>query len=138
MENPLNKVLANTPPPPPPEVKIRTMRSDIESMMESGGGAPAFRDVAVSGLSMEGYKTQTSAPTPMPDLGSFSIPAAPAVAPTSVSTPTAAAPDSAPATPGFTPEAGSGNNIAPIVIVAIVAILAIGVVAYFAYTIFAK
>jgi len=31
--------------PPPPEVKIRTMKSDIESMAHLGGGAPQFRSV---------------------------------------------------------------------------------------------
>ena len=53
MENPLSKVLTSAPPPPPAEVKIRTMRSDIASMTRSGGGAPSFENVAVSGLSLE-------------------------------------------------------------------------------------
>jgi hypothetical protein len=44
-------VLANTAPPPPPEVKIRTMRSDIESMAKTGGGLPQFQNVKVSNLS---------------------------------------------------------------------------------------
>src|ERR1700722_7939493 len=37
-------------PPPPSEVKIRTMRSDLESMTASGGGLPRFANVKVSGL----------------------------------------------------------------------------------------
>ena len=48
-----DKTVVTTPPPPPSEVKIRTMRSDIESMMRSGGGAPSFQNVSVTGLSME-------------------------------------------------------------------------------------
>lgn len=40
-------------PPPPAEVKVRTMRSDIESMKQSGGGLPQFQNVTVEGLSME-------------------------------------------------------------------------------------
>ncbi|HUC31310.1 MAG TPA: hypothetical protein VMR99_01315 [Candidatus Paceibacterota bacterium] len=143
MDNPLSKVLTNAPPPPPSEIKIRTMRSDIDSMMKSGGGAPSFQNVAVSGLSLEReYKAPVSSQTPMPDLGSFSIPAPPpppAVARTSSFAPDlSSAPVSAPAAQEFTPVADSGPNIVPIVIVTLVAILAIGVVAYFAYTIFAK
>lgn len=38
-------------PPPPPEVKIRTLRSDLESMAQSGGSSPQFRSVAVPGVS---------------------------------------------------------------------------------------
>jgi len=37
-------------PPPPPEVKVRTLRSDIESMVKSGGSAPQFRSVKAPGL----------------------------------------------------------------------------------------
>ena len=40
-------------PPPPSEVKVRTMRSDLESMTRSGGGAPRFENVAVTGLTMQ-------------------------------------------------------------------------------------
>ncbi len=32
-------------PPPPPEVKVRTMKSDLESMARSGGAAPQFQSV---------------------------------------------------------------------------------------------
>ncbi len=42
-----------TAPPPPPEVKVRTMRSDLESMAKSGGGLPSFANVRVSGLPSE-------------------------------------------------------------------------------------
>lgn len=51
----LEKVeLPETPsaPPPPAEVKIRTMRSDLESMARSGGGMPQFQNIAVPGLSL--------------------------------------------------------------------------------------
>jgi cytoskeletal protein RodZ len=40
----------STAPPPPSEVKVRTMRSDIESMAKSGGGLPSFANIKVSGL----------------------------------------------------------------------------------------
>jgi hypothetical protein len=40
----------STAPPPPSEVKVRTMRSDLESMAKSGGGLPSFANVKVSGL----------------------------------------------------------------------------------------
>lgn len=40
----------STAPPPPSEVKVRTMRSDLESMAKSGGGMPSFTNVKVSGL----------------------------------------------------------------------------------------
>jgi hypothetical protein len=141
MDNPLNKVLTKAPPPPPLEVKIRTMRSDIDSMMKSGGGAPSFQNVAVTGLSLEGHQAPTSSPTPMPNLGSFSTPAATVTTPVVSRAPVepAAPLGSVPAAQDVTPEGGSsGSNIMPIVIVVIVAVIAIGVVGYFAYTIFAK
>lgn len=46
-------VVRNQAPPPPSEVKIRTMRSDLSSMAQSGGGIPRFESVTVDGLSME-------------------------------------------------------------------------------------
>jgi nitrate reductase NapE component len=156
MENPLNKVLTSAPPPPPTEVKIRTMRSDIESMMRSGGGAPSFQNVAVSGLSLEREKHQApiAERTPMPAPASFSIPAAPVVkvvAPASVSPVAAAASGAAgfaPATDAaetdsptaqeFVPEPASESHLVPILVVTLVAILAVGVVGYFAYSLFLK
>jgi len=45
-------------PPPPPEVKVRTMRSDLESMAKSGGGAPRFQNVAVAGLATQNEPSQ--------------------------------------------------------------------------------
>ena len=48
-----DKTVVTTAPPPPSEVKIRTMRSDIDSMMKSGGGAPSYQNVSISGLSLE-------------------------------------------------------------------------------------
>ncbi len=41
-----------TAPPPPPEVKVRTMRSDLESMAKSGGGLPRFETVQVENMGM--------------------------------------------------------------------------------------
>ncbi len=43
----------STAPPPPPEVKVRTMRSDLEAMTKSGGSLPRFQNVAVGTLSFE-------------------------------------------------------------------------------------
>jgi hypothetical protein len=43
---------APTAPPPPSEVKVRTMRGDLESMAKSGGGVPRFQSVKVEGLSL--------------------------------------------------------------------------------------
>lgn len=153
MENLLSKVLTSAPPPPPAEVKIRTMRSDIESMIRSGGGAPSFQNVAVSGLTLEreGHQASIAERTPMPTPSSYSVPAAPVVAATPAPTPHVAesetslaqasdfspAPASTPAQE-FVPEAASENHLASILVVTLVAILAIGVVGYFAYTLFGK
>jgi len=41
-----------TAPPPPSEVKVRTMRSDLASMAQSGGGLPKFQNVKISGLTL--------------------------------------------------------------------------------------
>lgn len=48
-------------PPPPPEVKVRTMRSDLESMAESGGGSPKFQTVKVAGLAVAQGKKKNAA-----------------------------------------------------------------------------
>ncbi len=46
-----NRGSLTTAPPPPAEVKIRTMRSDIASLVASGGGGmPGFENVKVAGL----------------------------------------------------------------------------------------
>ena len=42
-----------TAPPPPAEVKVRTMRTDLESMAKSGGGLPRFQNVKVGAFSAE-------------------------------------------------------------------------------------
>jgi len=153
MENPLSKVLTSAPPPPPAEVKIRTMRSDIESMMRSGGGAPSFQNVAVSGLSLEreGHQAPIAERTPMPAPSSYSVPATPVVGATPALTPHVAEKETSPAqTPDFSPAPLSTpaqefvpvvtpeNHLMPILVVTLVAILAIGVVGYFAYTLFGK
>jgi hypothetical protein len=153
MENPLSKVLTSAPPPPPAEVKIRTMRSDIESMMRSGGGAPSFQNVAVSGLSLErdGHQASIAERTPMPAPSSYSVPTTPVVAATPVPAPRGAASETSSAqTPDFSsepastparefvPEITPENHLMPILIVTLVAIIAIGVVVYFAYVLFLK
>lgn len=48
-------------PPPPPEVKVRTMKSDLESMARSGGGAPSFQNVAVAGLGAQSTDASSQA-----------------------------------------------------------------------------
>jgi hypothetical protein len=130
MDNPLSKVVTNTPPPPPLEVKIRTMRSDIESMMMNGGGVPMFQDVAVSGLSMEKeYKPPGSFRSPTPESAPVSAPVSGERASAATDVPPASNPAQERAS-----DSGSGNNVVPLLIVTLVAILAIGVVGYFAYT----
>jgi hypothetical protein len=147
MENPLSKVLTSAPPPPPAEVKIRTMRSDIESMMRSGGGAPSFQNVAVSGLSLqkEGHQAPVAERTPMPTPSSYSVPASPVVAATPAPTSQIAENKTSPVrvsdlspapAQDFVPDAVPENHLMPILVVTLVAILAIGVVGYFAYTLF--
>jgi hypothetical protein len=64
-------------PPPPPEVKVRTMKSDLESMARSGGGAPIFQNVAVAGLGAQSSDTspqaaEVSAPQGSPASGASS------------------------------------------------------------------
>jgi len=152
MDNFADRTVVNAPPPPPLEIKIRTMRSDIDSMMKSGGGAPIFQDVAVSGLSMEKeYRPPTFMAAPMPVAASKAPAAERSVAP--LATPTSA-PDApaevqieeqkfqaAPAAAqAFQPvvgdEVSAGSDLLPKIIVGLVALIAIGVVGYFAYTIF--
>jgi hypothetical protein len=45
-------------PPPPQEVKIRTMRSDLASMAQSGGGLPQFQNVRINEPASEGSAPQ--------------------------------------------------------------------------------
>ena len=93
-------------PPPPPEVKIRTMRSDLESMARSGGGAPQFQNVAIAGLAAQGGEAADQQ-TP----GGATAPQAEA------------------------PGAPSKSPLGPILVI-IVALIALAVVGYFAYTVF--
>jgi len=129
-----DKTVVNTPPPPPSEVKIRTMRTDIDSMMRSGGGAPSYQAISVSGLSMDKNFTAPTnvVTTPMPEAGAIQRPATENTFP--------AAPE-APERPVIGKEvsnAGPGANLIPQLIVGLVALIALGVVGYFAYTLFAK
>ena len=106
-------------PPPPAEVKVRTMKSDITSMQQSGGGLPQFQTVTVAGLAI-----QREAPTMVPASADR--------------TPVAAgAPSAAPRTaPTHDPKALSGaspHNALGITLVIIVALVAIAVVWYVAY-----
>ncbi len=130
-----DKTFATVAPPPPSEVRIRTMRSDIASMMQSGGGAPAFESISVPGLSAEkSFKAPAFFATPMPAGGA-------------IQTPTA---DDAPLPVGGirNPErpvvgqevsdAGPGSDFLPKLIVGAVALAALGVVVYFVYVLFLK
>ncbi len=36
--------------PPPPEVKLRTMKSDLESVARSGGGLPQYQNIKAPNL----------------------------------------------------------------------------------------
>ncbi len=124
-----DKTVVTTAPPPPSEVKIRTMRSDLESMRKSGGGPAKFQNVVVSGLSIEKAEPQVSA----------AVATAPAVS----SLP--GIPSSSHATPiadpvtATAPIKSSNEHLVAILIVVLVAILALGGVGYFAYiTFFAK
>lgn len=138
MDAPLDKVLINTPPPPPMEVKIRTMRSDIESMRKSGGGMPSFQDVAVKGLSMEKeYHPSAVTQTPMPPPTSAPVQASAPVS--SPMPPREVAPTPVPPTQEISSApAASGSHLVPILIVTLVALFALAAVGYFAYTLFIK
>ncbi|HUC02182.1 MAG TPA: hypothetical protein VMA75_04790 [Candidatus Paceibacterota bacterium] len=136
----LKKLMTTAPPPPPSQVKIRTMRSDIDAMMRSGGGAPVFQNVPVSGLTLEKeYKPPTAFHTPAPMATAAPAPAsAPAVAAAGDESGVATSAGVAPAPSRFVPETepSSHSNLLPIIVVTIVAIVAIAVVGYFAYILF--
>ena len=130
-----DKTLVTTAPPPPSEVKSRTMNSDINSMMQSGGGAPSFQNVFVSGLSMDS-KTQaptTFTSTPMPAAGDIRR-----AIPEEDTMPAPYGPVDRPVVGDEVSNAGPGSDLIPKLIVGLVALLAIGVVGYFAYTMFVK
>lgn len=131
----LKKLMTTAPPPPPSEVKIRTMRSDIEAMMRSGGGSPVFQNVPVSGLTMEKeYKPPAAFHSPVPMAAA--APAATVAAAPSGNEPAPADANPAPFVPE--PETSSHGNFVPMLVVTIVAVVAIAVVGYFAYTLFVK
>ena len=128
------KTVVTTAPPPPSEVKIRTMRSDIESMMQSGGGAPSYRNVSVSGLSLDKeFKAPTNfVTTPMPAAGTIQHPAA-----ENTFSALPGAPDRE-VDGQEVSDAGPNSDFIPKLIVGLVALVALAVVGYFAYTIFVK
>ncbi|MDO8537033.1 MAG: hypothetical protein Q7R94_02195, partial [bacterium] len=55
-------------PPPPPEVKIRTLKSDLESMAESGGGQPQFKSVKAPMIPLEDMPKVGGVPSKMPSV----------------------------------------------------------------------
>lgn len=111
---------------------MRTMRSDIDSMMKSGGGAPSFQNVAISGLSLdEKFKPPTNfVTTPIPEAGRIVVP--------ENNMPQPYQPVDRPVLGQEVQDAGPGSDLLPKIIVGAVALVALGVVAYFAYTIFVK
>jgi hypothetical protein len=129
-----DKTVITTAPPPPSEVKIRTMRSDIDSMMKSGGGAPTYRNVSITGLSLdEKFKVPTTfVQAPMPD------PGANRPAPIEDNMPKPYSPVDRPVVGEEVLTPNPGNDLIPKLVVGLVGLLALGVVAYFAYTIFIK
>jgi hypothetical protein len=127
-----DKTVVTTAPPPPSEVKVRTMRSDIDSMMKSGGGAPTYQNVSISGLSLdEKFKAPTTfVQTPLPAGGRIVTPE------DNMPQPYQAV--DRPVVGQEVQAAGPSSDLVPKIIVGVVALLALGVVGYFAYTIFAK
>jgi hypothetical protein len=126
-----DKTVVTTAPPPPSEVKVRTMRSDIDSMMKSGGGAPSYQNVSISGLSLEEkFKPTTFVQTPLPAGGRIVMP--------ENNMPQPYQPVDRPVLGQEVSDVGPGNDLLPKLIVGLVALIALGVVAYFAYTIFVK
>jgi len=135
-----DKTVITTAPPPPSEVKVRTMRSDIESMMKSGGGAPSYQNVSISGLSLEEkFKPPTNfVTTPIPEAGRIVLPEDAIPQPSQpVDRPAEQAAEQ-PAPAQGVRDAGSGSDLLPKIIVGLVALIALGVVGYFAYSIFIK
>jgi len=43
-------------PPPPSEVKVRTLRPDLASIAQSGGGLPKYQNVRIDGTQVGGQK----------------------------------------------------------------------------------
>lgn len=72
-------------PPPPSEVKVRTMRSDLDSMARSGGGLPRFENVKIENLSIgkaappQGAAAPGPAAAPEPKSGLMMLLAAAAI-----------------------------------------------------------
>ena len=72
MNNSNNETLAQSVPPPPAEVKVRTMKSDIEGIAKSGGGSPQFRTVAVEGRGLRMSQLDAAGRTAPPATSSSS------------------------------------------------------------------
>lgn len=56
------------PPPPPPEITIRTMKSDLESLKETGGSAPTPKPFTPPELKPEAPKPMAPLPPPPPKI----------------------------------------------------------------------
>jgi hypothetical protein len=109
-------------PPPPAEVKVRTMKSDLESMAKSGGGLPQFQNVLVAGLQIEREAPgAVAAPEVAEQMARAAAPMVPSPATAPVGTEIEEDSDG-----------GSGHNLFGIILVLVVAIIAIAAVVYFA------
>ncbi len=108
-------------PPPPAEVKVRTMRSDLQSMAKSGGGLPQFQNVSVAGLQVE-----REAP------GAVAAPEVAAQMARAIAAPSVSAPAPVGEEVPVSSSGGSSHTVG-IILVIVVAVLAIAAVGYFAY-----
>ena len=101
-------------------------------IMKSGGGAPSYQNVSVTGLSLEEkFKAPTNfVTTPIPEAGRIVMP--------EDNTPQPYQPVDRPVLGQEVSDAGPGSNLMPKLIVGLVGLVALGVVGYFAYTIFVK
>lgn len=108
-------------PPPPPEVKVRTMKSDVESMQKSGGGLPQFQNVTVAGLAMErAVPTAVAAPEAAAEMARAEASAG-------------LAPAGGESVPDASATPSGSRNMMGIILVVIVALAAVAAVWYFAY-----
>lgn len=69
-----NTTIVSNVPPPPSEVKVRTMRSDIEGVAQAGGGLPQFKTVPVEGKGLPNSRIGGAAPFSNPSTSANSFP----------------------------------------------------------------
>jgi hypothetical protein len=70
----ISSILTPSVPPPPSEVKVRTMRSDIDGIAKAGGGLPQFKTVPVEGMGLPRSRIGSGAsPADAPGMPSSSV-----------------------------------------------------------------